>query len=433
MLDADRHPLIKEVPGHLFQFEEKIFGMSLNQLLCDLGAGVSLFSLTSALPLVPRLVVLLSLTIPILILVHGKVQGQTLLFWVYLWLRFLTVLKRTTWQALDEGQAQGKGRTPAVQTTWIPLDTLERGIAGYSEQAGKGNATGRYWAVLEVEGRTLRYLPEAEQIRLFSRFESFLVGLDFRLQFLAQTEQIATQRSPALLAQKEALSHLVHTPRLARLQQASIHYQERHLSSCAITRHFVVVSVSAREEAARQRDGERRGILSFLFKQIAHQQAPALTQADLLAQLRIRLSVVTRLFQQLDVRWTLLDDVALLRQFTACLALGTDVPSFEPEVLDEEPLVEAALVLAAQPPTAPTGRSGTGARERVKQTATTRDTPPSRQRKPHARPPRQTSRKVIRGLHTKLRYPSTRKQTRFEAGPRRGQAQRTPVDEQERR
>src|SRR5207245_7247063 len=121
---------------------------------------------------------------------------------------------------------------------WIPLDTLQRGIAGYSQQAGKGSLSGRYWAVLEVEGRTLRYLPEAEQIRLFARFETFLVGLDFRLQFLSQTEQISNQRSPALLAQKEALSHLAHTPRLARLQQASIRYQERHCSSCAIPRHF---------------------------------------------------------------------------------------------------------------------------------------------------------------------------------------------------
>src|SRR5229473_2906767 len=42
--DAARNPLEKRVPGHLFQFEERIFGMTLHQLLCDIGAGIGIVS-----------------------------------------------------------------------------------------------------------------------------------------------------------------------------------------------------------------------------------------------------------------------------------------------------------------------------------------------------------------------------------------------------
>src|SRR5438045_1167473 len=106
MQERDSNPLLKEVPGHLFQFEEKIFGMTLTQLLSDLRAGVGIVSLTGSLPLVPRLVVCVLLAIPVLILVHGKVQDQTLLHWLYLYGRSLTVPKRTTWQSLDELRAK---------------------------------------------------------------------------------------------------------------------------------------------------------------------------------------------------------------------------------------------------------------------------------------------------------------------------------------
>ena len=57
MQEHDTHPLIKEVPGHLLQFEEKIFGMSLTQLLADLGAVFGIIALTASVPLVPRIVI----------------------------------------------------------------------------------------------------------------------------------------------------------------------------------------------------------------------------------------------------------------------------------------------------------------------------------------------------------------------------------------
>src|SRR2546423_11907508 len=108
MHEFEEHPLVKEVPGHLFQFEEKIFGMSLTQLLSDVGAGVGILSITAGLPSVARILVAALLAIPVLILVHGKAQEQTLLHWLYLYGRQLSVPKHTTWQSLDELAATRK-------------------------------------------------------------------------------------------------------------------------------------------------------------------------------------------------------------------------------------------------------------------------------------------------------------------------------------
>ena len=66
------NPLLKEVPSHLFTFEEKIWGMTLPQLLSDIGAGVGIFTLTSSLPLPARIVVGAFLAILVLLLVHKK-------------------------------------------------------------------------------------------------------------------------------------------------------------------------------------------------------------------------------------------------------------------------------------------------------------------------------------------------------------------------
>src|SRR5579885_1952229 len=92
------HPLVKEVPGHLFKFEEKIWGMTLQQLLTDLGVLTSSVTLTGSLPLMVRVVVCVLLTVLTVILVHGKAQGHPLGFWLYLRLRLQMMPSRTTWQ-----------------------------------------------------------------------------------------------------------------------------------------------------------------------------------------------------------------------------------------------------------------------------------------------------------------------------------------------
>jgi predicted DNA-binding protein (UPF0251 family) len=408
MHEHEEHQLIKEVPGHLFQFEEKIFGLSLTQFLCDIGAGIGILSITAGLPPLARLAASALLALPVLVLVHGKAQEQTLLFWLYLYGRQLFVPRRTTWQSLDQLTAgsKRKGRVPSVQTTWIALDSLDGGIAGYSQQGSKGSAHGRYWVVLECEGRNIRYLPEADQVRAFGRFESFLTGLEFQLQFISHTEQVQIASYEPLLVQKEALSRLTQTPRLAALQRESIAYQERHLRHCAITRHFVVVSASTREEAARQSPGSAPGgALSFLWKLLFRPKRVEVTREQVLDQLRIRLSLVKKVLQQLEVRAWLLDDAELLKQFASCLAPGTEIPSFIPERIDDP--ADAALALASQAEASPP-KTGEQAQTPSR---------PSAQRGHHSsKAGGCIYQKRIRGLHGTFTYRSRYEQARFEAG-----------------
>ena len=108
MQEYPKNPLVKEVPSHLFRFEEKIFGMTLAQLLSDIGAGVGIIALISALPLPARILVGVLLAIPVLILVHGSAQDQPLLYWIYLYARSLIIPRRATWQSPDELKAAGK-------------------------------------------------------------------------------------------------------------------------------------------------------------------------------------------------------------------------------------------------------------------------------------------------------------------------------------
>ena len=411
MHEHGEHPLVKEVPGHLFQFEEKIFGMSLTQLLSDIGAGSGILSITASLALVARIAVSVLLAIPVLILVHGKVQEQMLLHWLYLYGRQRFTPKHTAWQSLDELAAarKRKGRVPPVQTTWIALDSLEGGIAGYSEPGGKGGARGRYWVILECEGRNIRYLPEADQVRAFGRFESFLTGLEFQLQFISHMEQVHVAHYKPLRVQKQALSRLAQTPRLALLQQASIAYQESHLHTCTITRHFVVVSASTREEVARQAIGSAPGgVLSFLWKLLSSPKRVEVSREQVLDQLRIRISVVNKILQQLEVRAWLLDDADLLEQFASCLALGAEIPSFEPESIgDPSDAVlalarhsEASLRAPREAAEQPQAQPGSGAQRC----------------QPAAKAGHRTYKKRIRGLHGTFVYTSRHEQSRFEAG-----------------
>src|SRR5436309_6020697 len=116
MQEYPKNPFVKEVPSHLFRFEEKIFGMTLAQLLSDIGAGVGIIALISALPLVARILVGVLLAI----LVHGRAQDQPLLYWIYLYARSLIIPRRATWQSLDGLKAATGGKKrrkqpPSVQ------------------------------------------------------------------------------------------------------------------------------------------------------------------------------------------------------------------------------------------------------------------------------------------------------------------------------
>lgn len=403
--EVSDHPLVKEVPGHLFKFEEKIWGMTLQQLLTDLGVLTGSITLTGSLPLLARVVVCTLLTLLAVMLVHGKAQGHSLGFWLYLRLRLRMMPSRTTWQsaAIPSAKTEQGKQEPSVQATWVPVESCEHGVMGKCEQRKK-TAIARYWMVFEVEGRNVRLLPEQEQVRVFQRFESFLAGLEFHLQFLSYTEQIDPRMAPALLAQQDALASLAVTPHMQALQRASLRMQEQHLITCTRTRHFVVVSASGAETVLRSPDGTPRSVFSLIGHLFTFKQPPALSQTQILDQLRIRATRVKKAIQQLDMRVWPLADAELLQLLARCLAPGAPVPPFVPELVKEpadvqpsiqrmEPEAGAARGKGAQaiPATCDMARaSGHGTQQRY--------------------------RKRISGLHRAFWYQSTHDQTRFEPG-----------------
>jgi hypothetical protein len=335
----DPNPLVKEVAGHLFKFEEKIFGMTLTQLMTDIGVFTGSFSLTGSLPIVPHIIVCALITLLAMILVHGKVQGMSLGYWLFLLIRAKTVPSRTTWHSMKMtnqiSRQKGTKHSPPVQAIWIPIDSLEHGIAGKSEQRKKTEVI-RYWTVFEVEGKNIRLLPESEQVRAFRRFESFLTGLEFHFQFISQTELIDPHTAPPLQVQKEALQCLHTTPHLQALQRASVLAQERQMTACTRTRHFIIVSASSAEAILQNPDGTPRSVLSSIFHLLPFRQVQQITRAQILDQLRIRTSIVRKAFQQLDMRIFPLEDHELLQLFARCLAPGATQLSFLPEPVNEQ-------------------------------------------------------------------------------------------------
>jgi Helicase HerA, central domain len=332
---VDANPLVKDVAGHLFSFEEKIFGMSLTQLLTDLGVLTGSFSCTGSLHLIPRLIVCALITLVALVLVHGTFQGMALGTWLFLLLRSHTIPRQTRWLpiAMRTDQATQKG-LPSVQATWVPIETLANGVGGTMQQRKTGEIA-RYWLALEIEGKNIQLFPESEQARIFQRFERFLTGLSFHLHFLSHTEQIDPQTALPLLVQKEALASLSHTPHLQAFQRANLRAQEQQLTTCTRTRHFVIISASGAEPSLQSPDEPSRSILSAIVRLLLVKKAPHLTRTQVLDQLRIRASVVQKAFQHMDMRVWSLNDQELLRLFACCLAPGSAPPAFVPELLDE--------------------------------------------------------------------------------------------------
>lgn len=151
------------------------------------------------------------------------------------------------------------------------------------------------------------------------------------------------------------------------------------------------MSASRREEAyrARREQGKTRGGLpAFLLQYVLSPDTPAISDDFVLAQLRTRLATLRQLFQELNVRATLLDDKGLLTLFASCLNPGHRPPDFIPEVVsacENEQVTEA---------TSPHQRRTAGG------SSTTR----------------RRYRKQLRGVHGSLTYTSTRPDRRLEPG-----------------
>ena len=248
----------REVPGHLLQFEEKIFGMTLTQLLSDLGAVFGIITLTASMPLVPRIMVSILLMIGVLILVHASVGGYTMLSWLSLIVRFRFLPVQTIFRPL--GEEVKKGEPGSVQESWIQLTTLHHGTAGVlTPRKNRDEPDANYWVVFEVSSlQNVRFLAEAEQVRIYGRFKQFLDGLGFPLKFISLVEATDAERDPALVAQRLVLSDLAATPQLQKLQKESLRHQQGSLQHCTVTRHFVVVSASTSELARLRSDGTAR-------------------------------------------------------------------------------------------------------------------------------------------------------------------------------
>ncbi len=328
----EQHTLHKEVPGHLLQFEEKIFGMTLMQLLSDLGAAVGILVLTTSVTLVPRIIIGGLLMIGVLILVHGKISGYTMLYWLYLLGRSRFLPTQTIFR--EPGEEIMKGEPGSVQESWLQLNSLDQGVAGiFSERKKRDQPDVIYWVVFEVQSlQNVRFLAESEQVRIYGRFKLFLDGLGFPLKFISLVQTAEAERDPAFVAQQQVLSQLSATPQLQKMQKESLMHQRGLLQHCTTTRHFIVVSASSGELARLRADGTTRSPLIRAFELLRPSKQPAITPEQVKNELNIRVSIVKKALQQLDVQATLLDDAQVLQAYASCLALGIHVPSFEVEV-----------------------------------------------------------------------------------------------------
>src|SRR5579884_2983366 len=409
MQEYDKHPLLKEVPGHLLQFEEKIFGMTLTQLLSDLGAGVGIIALTASVPLVPRIVVGVFLMIGVLILVHAKVGGYTMLYWLYLIgrCRFLPI--QTIFRA--QGEEVERGEPGPVQESWIQLNTLSHGVAGVlTPRKNRDQPDASYWVVFEVQSlQNVRFLAEAEQVRIYGRFKLFLDGLGFPLKFISLVETADAERDPALVAQHQALSQLETSPQLQKLQRESLKHQQGSLQQCTTTRHFVVVSASTGELARLRADGTPRSPLMRLVELVWGKKSPQITREQVKNELRIRVSIVKKALQQLDVQATLLDDATALQAYASCLALGTHIPSFEVEVLMQREAATGTPTRSARIESSTEHAPGEGRRGATGSDQVLGERGPS-----GSAAGRQIWKKRVKGLHRTFVYHSANNWKRFE-------------------
>src|SRR5579875_3326120 len=273
----EQHTLHKEVPGHLLQFEEKIFGMTLMQLLSDLGAAVGILVLTTSVTLVPRIIIGGLLMIGVLILVHGKISGYTMLYWIYLLGRSRFLPTQTIFR--EPGEEIMKGEPGSVQESWLQLNSLDQGVAGiFSERKKRDQPDVIYWVVFEVQSlQNVRFLAESEQVRIYGRFKLFLDGLGFPLKFISLVQTAEAERDPALVAQQQVLSQLSATPQLQKMQKESLMHQRGSLRHCTTTRHFIVVSASSSELARLRADGTTRSPLIRAFELLRPSKQPAIT------------------------------------------------------------------------------------------------------------------------------------------------------------
>ncbi|RAQ95946.1 helicase HerA domain-containing protein [Thermogemmatispora tikiterensis] len=332
----DRSGTHRAVPSQLLQFEERIFGMTLTQLLLSLAAGVLLLALTGGMPFVPRLWVAGVSLSGIMLLLHGRVGGVSLVCWLYLLGRFWWLPKQARFRPPSAGAVHHLWPRvdPAASQHWVPAGELRGSIARSGTRGSDGRITAlTCWAILELRSSSmLRLLPQHEQEQLLSRCQRFLDGLSFPVKLLWIVEPLDPARDPALEAQQQALDQLDAWPQLQHLQRESLQEQLHQHAHCSQIRHLAVVSVSSHEVARSRQEDQDSSQLQHVFALLTPRRPRPVAEVEVERALRIRLATVKSGLEALDLQVRLLDARAFLSTFASCLAPGTSVPSFEVEL-----------------------------------------------------------------------------------------------------
>jgi hypothetical protein len=328
MITPIEEQLSKEVPTHLFKFEEKIFGLTIPQIMIDLFVSTSCWYIWQLpYPPVLRIALLIMIAIVTIVTVHIRVKHRSLMEWLGIMLFFwLTPPEAIHYnKALSTAQVSvdQKPKRASVQAVWVRLQAIENGYmrfggSGKEKKGKKPSPDQRYSAVLEVTGANLQLLAEHERARIFQAYESFLAGLEFPLQIISHNETIDLQAYEPLCQQEQQLVELRTKPRLEAIAKSHLRFLYRSLGTCVVTRHFVVISATPLEESLKSPDGKSRSILFGFFggkqKIIATEQV--------IQQLRIRVKVVKDGFKAIGLQVRLLDDEALARFYVTCLTPG---------------------------------------------------------------------------------------------------------------
>jgi hypothetical protein len=331
--------LSREVPTHLFQFEERIFGFfTIPQLLYDAIAFVGLWYVWNRpIPILIRVAIAIIYAIVVLIVVHAKFRGRSITEWIYLYTRFSVTPSTAIWAPVaqtalmkEAGQSEV---APSVQKTWIPLRSLSGNVLGFtqkkrSEKDDKGSQPEIFCTVLEVVGINLGVFSQQERDRLFSGFETFLGGLQFKLQTHTSNEIIDVQTFEPILAQDQHLARLSGTPRLQALAHKSLQFQRKKISHCMSTRHFVIVSTSFTEMAIQRTDGKSPSMLSSFISLLKMSQQAKRSPEDVLQELSIRLEVVRNGLTNLGLSVEPLHDQGLAQYYASTLCPGALVLPF---------------------------------------------------------------------------------------------------------
>lgn len=327
--------LYREVPTHIFRFQEKIFGFwTIQQLMYDTVAAAGLWYLwIHPLPLALRLALALVYILVVVFVVHIPVRGMPFLDWVSMQVRFALVPSRTVWrtQASVQVQVTSASRTsqaqPAsVQATWVPLCSLTDNMLGFSQGRQKPNhapSVERFCLVFETNGINLDLLTSEQQAHILEQYETFLAGLQFPLQTTSRCDPIDLMSYEPIQQQQQQLVALQHTPRLHHLAQKSVQFQGQTLRSCMIIRHYVVVSASILEIEQRSTSEKHLTLFALISASFQKRRRRAQSLHDTIEQLYIRAGVVYKGLTHLGLTLTQLDDSALANYYASSLAPGS--------------------------------------------------------------------------------------------------------------